>query len=179
MAPTMSTALLITGAPGTGKTTLIRAVIAESPLRPGGFITEEIREGGERVGFRVSTLDGRVGILAHAKTVQGPRIGRYRVDVPAFEAVGVTALEAATAEADLIVVDEIGKMELCSPRFAPALEAALASRKPVLGTIMQAPHPWIDNLKRRSTVELYRLTERNRQDLKDALVARLQRGVGS
>ena len=173
VAATMGAALLITGAPGTGKTTLIRAVIAEVPLTSGGFITEEIRQGGERVGFRVSTLDGRLGLLAHVKAVRGPRVGRYRVDVPTLEAVAVTALEAATREADLIVVDEIGKMELCSPRFAPALEAALASRKPVLGTILQAPHPWIDGLKRRPTVELYRLTERNRQDLKDALVARL------
>jgi nucleoside-triphosphatase len=175
----MGTALLITGAPGTGKTTLILAVIAESHFKAGGFITKEIREGGARVGFRVSTLDGRVGILAHAKTVKGPRIGRYHVDVSVFEAVGVTALEAATAQADLIVVDEIGKMELCSPLFVPAVEAALGSSKPVLGTIMQAPHPWIDGLKRRSRVELYRLTARNRQDLKDALVARLQCEVGS
>ena len=162
-----------------GKTTLIRAVVAESALKAGGFVTEEIREGGERVGFRVSSLDGRVGILAHITAVKGPRVGRYHVDVPAFEAVGVSALEAATAEADLIVVDEIGKMELCSPRFVPALEAALASRKPILGTVLQAPHPWIDGLKRRPRVELYRLTERNREDLKDALLARLQSEVRS
>ena len=175
----MGTALLITGAPGSGKTTLIRAVVAESALKAGGFVTEEIREGGERVGFRVSSLDGRVGILAHIRAVKGPRVGRYHVDVPAFEAVGVSALEAATAEADLIVVDEIGKMELCSPRNVQALEAALASRKPILGTVLQAPHPWIDGLKQRPRVELYRLTERNREDLKDALLARLQSEVRS
>jgi nucleoside-triphosphatase len=174
----MGTALLITGAPGAGKTTLIRAVVAELPVRAGGFITQEIRQGGQRVGFQVSSLDGRVGLLAHASAVKGPRVGRYRVDVPGFEAVGVTALEAATAEADLIVVDEIGKMELCSPRFVPALEAALASRTPVLGTILHAPHPWTDGLKRRPGVELYRLTQRNRQDLRDALLARLRTEVG-
>lgn len=170
----MGTALLITGSPGTGKTTLIRAVVAGLTCKAAGFFTEEIREGGERVGFRVSALDGRVGLLAHVRAVKGPRVGRYRVDVPAFEAVGVAALEAATAGADLIVVDEIGKMELCSPRFVPALEAAFASRKPILGTILQSPHPWIDALKRRPGVELYRLTGRNREDLKDALLARLR-----
>jgi nucleoside-triphosphatase len=173
----MGTALLITGAPGTGKTTLIRAVVAELPVRAGGFLTEEIRQSGERVGFRVSSLDGRMGILAHATDVLGPRVGRYQVDVPGFEAVGIAALETATAEADLIVVDEIGKMELCSPRFIPALEAALASRQPVLGTILHAPHPWTDGLKRRPTVELYRLTQRNREHLKDALLARLRTEV--
>ncbi len=175
----MGTALLITGAPGIGKTTLIRAVIAGLPLSAGGFLTEEIRQGNQRVGFRVRALDGRDGILAHAKAVRGPRVGRYHVDVSTFEAVGVAALETATCEADLIVVDEIGKMELCCPRFVPALEAALDSRKPLLGTILQAPHPWTDALKRRPAVEVYRLTERNRQDLQDALLARLRTEVPS
>ncbi|MBI4735951.1 MAG: NTPase [candidate division NC10 bacterium] len=173
----MGNALLITGAPGSGKTTVIRGVIAGLPVRAGGFVTEEIREGGERVGFRVSALDGRAGILAHVKAVRGPRVGRYQVDVAAFEDVGVAALESAIGQADLIVVDEIGKMELCSPRFIQALEAALASKKPLLGTILQAPHPWLDQLKRRPTVELYRLTERNREDLTDALLARLRTEV--
>jgi len=174
----MGTALLITGAPGSGKTTLIRAVLAELSVRAGGFVTEEIREDEERVGFRVSALDGRARTFAHTRTVKGPRVGRYQVDVSAFDAVGVPALEAATREADVIVVDEVGKMELCSPRFVDALEAALASPKPILGTILQAPHPWTDALKRRPRVELYRLTGRNREDLKEALVARLRTEVG-
>jgi nucleoside-triphosphatase len=173
----MGIALLITGAPGSGKTTLIRAVLAELPVKAGGFVTEEIRERGERVGFRVRSLDGREGTLAHIRGVKGPRVGRYQVDVPAFEAVGVAALEAGAREADVIVVDEIGKMELCSPRFVHALEAALASPKPLLGTILQAPHPWTDGLKRRPRVELYRLTGRNREDLRLALLARLQSEV--
>jgi nucleoside-triphosphatase THEP1 len=70
-------------------------------------------------------------------------------------------------------VDEIGKMELCCPAFLPALEAALASPKPLLGSILAAPHPAVDALKRRSQVELYRLSARNRQDLTEALLARL------
>lgn len=170
----MGTALLITGAPGAGKTTVIRGLIAELPGTVGGFFTEEIREAGERVGFRVSALDGRVGILAHTAAVRGPRVGRYQVDVLAFEAVGVTALEEAIRQADLIVVDEIGKMELCSARFVRALDLALDSPKPILGTILRAPHPWTDALKRRHGIELYRLTSRNRQDLQDALLARLR-----
>src|SRR5512135_918145 len=134
----MGMALLVTGAPGVGKTTLIRAVLAALRKRAGGFVTEELREEGKRVGFRVCSLDGSTAILAHVRATRGPRVGRYQVDVPAFEAVGVSALEAATRDADLIVVDEIGKMELHSRRFMDALETALRSWKPILGTVLQA-----------------------------------------
>jgi nucleoside-triphosphatase len=174
----MGIALLISGPPGSGKTTLIRTVLGQLPARAGGFLTEEIREGGERIAFRVTALDGRSGILAAARAGTGPQVGRYRVDVPTFEAVGIVAMEAATAAADLIVVDEIGKMELCSPRFLPALEAALASAKPLLGSILHAPHPVTDAIKRRPEIELYRLTVRNRNDLAEAIAARLQAALG-
>jgi nucleoside-triphosphatase len=170
----MGMALLVTGAPGSGKTTAVRALAAEFPGRAGGFLTEEIRERDRRVGFRLCTLAGATAVLAHIKAVRGPMVGRYRVDVQAFEAVGVTALTVAIRDADLVVVDEIGKMELCSPHFLEVLEEALSSPKPILGTILQAPHPWLDGLKQRNGVELYRLTERNRADLTDALLARLQ-----
>jgi len=174
----MGTALLVSGPPGSGKTTLIRAVLAQLPVRAAGFLTEEIREGSERVGFRLAALDGRTGVLATARGGGGPQVGRYRVDVPTLEAIGVVALEQATAGADLIVVDEIGKMELCSPRFLPALEAALASGRPFLGSILHAAHPITDAIKRRPGVELYRLSVRNRNDLAEAIAARLQTELG-
>jgi nucleoside-triphosphatase len=175
----MGTTLLVTGAPGVGKTTLIRAVAEELAGRTGGFVTEEIRERDRRLGFRVCALDGATAVLAHVRDIHGPRVGRYRVDVPRFDAVGVAALERAVRDADIIIADEIGKLELCSPRFVQAVESALHSPKPLLGTVLQAPHPWIDALKRRPGVELYRLSVRNRDDLKDALLARLRSAIGA
>jgi len=175
----MGAAVLIMGPPGSGKTTLIRTVVAALPGRAGGFLTEALREGDERVGFRVVTLSGDETLLAHVRGVRGPRVGRYQVDVAGFEATGIAALERAVREADLIVVDEIGKMELTSPRFLPALEAALASPKPLFGSILGSPHPLLDPLKHRSNVELYRLSVKNRDDLADAMLARLATEIRS
>jgi len=56
--------LLITGRPGVGKTTLIRALARVLGEQAGGFYTEEIRGPQGRLGFRLVTLDGRAGPVA-------------------------------------------------------------------------------------------------------------------
>ena len=109
----MGHALLVTGAPGVGKTTLIRTVVAALPRRFGGFVTEEIREEGRRVGFRVRSLDGAEAVLAHVRGVRGPRVGRFQVDVAGFERIGVTALEAAMLR--LMDHERSGRVGCCGP----------------------------------------------------------------
>jgi nucleoside-triphosphatase len=91
--------------------------------------------------------------------------------------VATLAVERAIAEARLIVIDEIGKMELLSNRFRQAVLAAIESERPVLATIMLAPHPWADALKRRPEVSLLVLTEANRTQVAADLLADLRRLV--
>jgi len=154
--------LLISGRPGSGKTTLVAEAAAAVGGRAGGFYTREVRAAGQRVGFEVVTLDGRQGRLAHVE-VKGPyRVGKYGVDLEAFEAIGVDALERAVREKELIVIDELGKMELFSARFRRAVEAAIKSGKPVLATVMLTPHPWVDGLKAHPDARLILLTPENR-----------------
>src|SRR5262249_55178021 len=86
-------ALLLTGRPGVGKTTVIRAVANRLPRsRLAGFVTEEIRVRGERRGFALVTLDGRRRVIAHVDR-EGPRVGKYGVDVETLEALARSALE--------------------------------------------------------------------------------------
>jgi len=154
----MANVYLLTGSPGTGKTTVIRQAIARSKARAGGFYTEEIRSGGTRLGFRIVTLDGQNAILAHADNHSCYRVSKYGVDVQNLDNVGVAAINRAVAESDLIVIDEIGKMELFSPSFREAVLKAIDSGKKVLGTVMLSPHPFADDIKRHPGVKVIQLT---------------------
>jgi len=157
-----------------GKTTIIQRVVERLPGRAGGFYTAEIRERGRRRGFKIITLDGQEGILAHVD-IKGPhRVSKYGVDVAGFEAVGVAALRRAIVDADYIVIDEIGKMELFSPAFKEAVREAIESPATVLGTIMLRPHPWADAIKRHPRVTLLRVTPANRGALVEEILALLR-----
>jgi len=169
----MARAHLITGAPGVGKTTLVLSLLPRLPGQKGGFTTREIRRAGERVGFQVTDLEGREGILAHVERPGPPRVGRYGVDCETLEAIGVHAVRRALREADLVVIDEIGTMELYSPHFQQVLVEVLESPRPLLGTIMARAHPIADRIKARRDVAVHRLTPRNREAIAEAIVADL------
>jgi nucleoside-triphosphatase len=157
--------ILLTGAPGSGKTTLIREILIHLHRTAGGFYTEEIRDEGGRQGFRLVTLDGREGILAHVALMSRERIGRYKVDVNVLETLAVDAVRAAMQAAELVVIDEIGPMELVSRKFRTVVVEALDGPAPVLGTIVQGRGrlPFADIVRARPDVTLLEV-RRNNQD---------------
>lgn len=165
--------ILLTGRPGCGKTTVIkRSLTLIGPERCAGFYTEEVREGGRRIGFDVVTLDGRRGPLARIG-VAGPRLGRYGVDLEAFERLALSALDPMDADHSMhrvLVVDEIGKMELFSPKFVALLGRILAETwQPILGTVLAARHPAVDPIRRRRDIEIVQVTHGNRDELPEAI----------
>ena len=163
----MSQALLLTGAPGSGKTTIIREAITASKAKAGGFYTQEIRQGGVRQCFEIVTLDGSRAVLAHVD-IRGPqRVGKYGVDVASLERVAVPAMRRASRECDIVVVDEIGKMELLSPAFREVLLEALNSERRLIGTVMLQPHPFADKVKHDPRVEVLLVSKANRDQVLD------------
>jgi len=171
----MGQAFLLTGRPGVGKTTVIRTVVDHLKGGAGGFYTEEIRERGQRTGFRLVAFGpgtDRIGTLAGVNIPSPYRVGKYRVHLQDLERVGVRALRQAVEQPNVsvVVIDEIGKMELFSPAFREAVLAALASPKPVLAAAMTAPQPWVDAIKSRSNVLLVEVTLANRQGLSEQIL---------
>jgi nucleoside-triphosphatase len=165
----MKQVYLLTGHPGTGKTSIIKQAIAELRGKAGGFYTEEIRSHGVRQGFKLVTLDGQTAILAHINFHSPYRVSKYGVDIDSLDEVGVSALDQAVRDCDLVVVDEIGKMELFSARFREAVQNILNSGKRLLGTIMLSPNPYADAIKRQPQVNLVTVTRTNHQPVLEEL----------
>ncbi|MBI4481454.1 MAG: NTPase [Acidobacteria bacterium] len=164
--------LLLTGRPGVGKTTLIKKLAARLPgNRIAGFYTEEIREGGVRKGFRIVTLDGGEGLLAHVDVNSPWKVSRYRVDVAAFEKIALPSLEPGSARDKILLIDEIGKMECCSAAFQKAVWRVLDSACPVVAAVAQKGSGFIAHVKDRKDVELVPITVANR----DSLLAELEK----
>jgi len=149
--------LLITGPPRCGKTTLIKKISQEPRFiqRVGGFITEEIRKNGDRIGFEIITYpEGKRGLLAR-KTLPSPyRLGRYGINLEDLEEIGCVAIEKAISSRKIVVIDEIGKMELFSRKFKDILLEALDSSQPVLASIMERKHEFVDRIKSRKDVQI-------------------------
>lgn len=158
--------LLLTGRPGCGKTTVIRRAV-EGRSDTGGFYTGEVRAGGNRTGFSITTLDGRSGILAGVDVESGVRLGRYGVNVTDIDEIAASSVEAAVAgdAVMVVVIDEIASMEMASERFRRAVLLALAGGKRILGTIQARSHPFLDGIKSRPEVTVIEVNRGNREDL--------------
>ncbi len=146
--------------------------------KAGGFYTEEMRSRGVREGFRLVTLDGQSAILAHISIHSPYLVSKYGVDIDSLDRVGVSALRQAAQQCDLVVIDEIGKMELFSANFREAVLQIINGGKRVLGTIMLNPHPWADAIKRQPQVNLIEVTRYNHHQVLEELREWLQGGGG-
>jgi nucleoside-triphosphatase len=173
-----NTRLFLTGNPGVGKTTLIRAIVERlEGITCAGFYTEETRQGVQRTGFQIVTLDGQVGSLASLGT-QNPKVGKYSVHVEAFEKLALPCLDLVKPPVDLYVIDEIGKMELLSRRFRTRIIELLVQPINLLATIAQRGNGLIDQIKQRSDVEIIQVTLKNRHQLPGELAQKIKIQLG-
>ncbi len=168
--------ILLTGNPGVGKTTIIKKVIS-GLKNAGGFFTEEIRESGKRTGFRIITLDGKTGTLAY-KGRGEYKIGSYSVNIKDLEEIAVKSIISAIKSKEIIVIDEIGKMEIFSFKFRDAVIGALNSSKFVIGVIHRENSGFFREIKERDDVELMEVRVDNRDNivdgLKEAIISRIK-----
>jgi nucleoside-triphosphatase len=170
--------LFLTGNPGVGKTTLIRAIAERlSGINCAGFYTEEIRQSGERTGFRIMTLDGGKAALASIGTKK-PTVGKYSVRIEEFEKLVLRYIDPILTSADLYIVDEIGNMELLSQQFRAKLTDLLAGPTNLLATISKKADGFVNQIKRRADAEIVEVTRSNRGELPEKLARKIKLQLG-
>ncbi len=170
--------IFLTGNPGCGKTTIIRRVcdiLVSKGTKPGGMISEEIRKGGVRVGFSLEDLiTHEIGVLARVDDRDGPRVGKYHVNLQDLQHVGAVAIRRAMVEADVVFVDELGPMELHSMPFILAVERALECPKHFVGTIHnRTTHQLVTSIRSDPAHHIIDVTLDNREQMWSRIVEQL------
>ena len=172
-------AILLTGKPGVGKTTVIKKIVSLLGDKAGGFYTREVRACGRRVGFEIVALAGQIDYLATKDPDitfgQEAPFGKYRVNLEGIDTVAVPALYRAMEQGQIIVIDEIGPMEILSKRFCHAVLEILDSDSPVVGTIVQRRNVFADQVKEHPRVTVKHVTVANRDQMADQIYAEIRR----
>ena len=153
--------ILVTGPPRSGKSTLIEKVVQKINRPATGFFTQELREKGKRVGFSITTLDGKTGVLAHQGLRSKFRVGKYGVNLEDLDQIAVPSM-LPSIPGQIVVIDEIGKMECFSGLFKETLLRVLSSENQVIGSIAIKGDHFIQSIKKRDDVSLVSITEKTR-----------------
>jgi len=165
--------ILLTGPPRCGKTTVVQKVVALFTGKAAGFYTREVRQAGRRQGFEIVTLDGKTALLSHVDFPGPLRVGKYGVNQEDFHRVALPALEF-TPGIDLMVVDEIGKMECLSRLFIAALDRLWAAPVPLLATVAEKGGGYIRQVHEKPDKTLVTVTSANRDELPMKILALLR-----
>lgn len=169
----------ITGLPGAGKTYALLKVIEmleADEYTVGGMITEPILENEHRVGFYVVDWGTKVRkIFAHKDIDSRIHVGKYGVDIQALEEIGVQAIRDATMNTNIVVIDEVGKMEVESDPFVKAVKDALDADKPLVLTLhKKSRNPLLQDIRRRDDIRILEVTAVNKNLLPYKIVKLLK-----
>ncbi|HIH14090.1 MAG TPA: AAA family ATPase [Nanoarchaeota archaeon] len=164
--------ILITGPPASGKSTLLQEITNGKNIS--GIITTELRKDHERWGFVVADVKTERHTIMASTDIKPAVVGKYGVDVFAFEKIAVPAIEAGIKdENSIIIIDEIGNMELLSEKFKMIVEKALGTKR-VIGTIsMKSRDEFVSKVKSRKDTKIYYLTPINRERVREEILTAL------
>ena len=153
----------LTGVPGVGKTETLLKIIKRlegKSITVGGMVTEPIMENGERAGFKILDWEAKKeGVLAHKKFDSEIDVNGYKVNLKDLEEIGVPSILNAIENCDLIIIDEVGKMEISSPKFVDAMRKVLDCDKCILMTLhKKSRNPLLQEIRRRDDVRIIEVT---------------------
>lgn len=170
--------VLLTGPPRSGKSRLLRQLAEQYPGNAGGYLVKEILgPDRRRAGFELLVVWSGPGsglrtveraVLARLDPWSPHRVGKYWLEESAVT-MAVQALDAAMHEGGLVLVDEIGPLQIGVPSFRDALSRCLDGPGPLLGAISPAPDPFLDALRNRPGLRLLEVNRLNSRHMAEGL----------
>ncbi|HDP97604.1 MAG TPA: hypothetical protein ENN22_00260 [bacterium] len=158
--------IFVTGTIHIGKSTVIHKILnCLQPCKIGGLRTVPIFESGERTGFAIQPFNGKSQTFAHIDWRTPHKLYTYYYQPQVFETFAVSLLQQSLQGCDLIVIDEIGKMEANALQFCDAVVQCLDSAIPVLGAFQKRANWFWNIINRRSDVKVFEVTKSNRCDV--------------
>ena len=167
--------VLLTGEIGIGKSTVLQKTIKALGLSVGGLQSYSLQARG--------VLPKTLYLRAYGDRGQGeflcelPDGDKSRI-APVFDDLGAKLLLQAQAAHDVIVIDEIGRLERFASAYHQALEACFSGDKPVLGVIRKHKAEWADWIRERQDVLLLEVTKENRDTLFLQAASCIQNNIG-
>jgi len=155
--------IFLKGQPRSGKTTLIAKLLSHVKSKQ-GFVTEEIKENGQRVGFKLVAADGREAMLASINHRSPFQVSRYFVDVAALDKFIEPLFKFEPDQ--LLYIDEVGQMELFSDNFKKLVNRYLEAGNNFIDTITSVySDDFVDKVKTRKDIKILEVTPENRDVL--------------
>jgi nucleoside-triphosphatase len=171
----MGNIVLLTGEPRIGKTTPLKKLIEIiGDANCTGFYTEEIRGELDRIGFDCVSIDGKRTRIADVNLHSNIRVGRYGIDIEAFENFAFQAIDISSWSGKVTIIDEIGPIQLQSTKFKQEISSVLTSSHCVIGTIFYDKHPDIDEIKKTPGIRMYHMTKENRDTILEDIFNKIQ-----
>ena len=177
--------IMLIGPRGAGKTTVAQGALAMlnglyllGRLSIRGYYTEPIGDPADPKGHAMHPVGHKPRKIAHVNSRKGPRVGRFRVDVEAFERHGVKALRDASEDPIIILMDEIGRFEVHAPKFVAEIHRCLDCANPVLGVLSAHGGPVVEAVAARDDVRFVAVEESSRDLLPAAIAHALVCEVG-
>ncbi len=157
--------VIITGAPGIGKTTLIKHLIRDlTPVYIRGFYKESILENDIVKGYRLVTTAFDEQIIAHVYFEGPTKIGNFGINIDGLNKLADRELDEANG-AELYILDEIGRMECLSEKFCHLVKKVLDSDVPLIASVAQIAAPELKELKERKDTTFVQINHKNRDTL--------------
>lgn len=168
-------AILLTGPPRIGKTTIIERTIPLLHNNLGGYYSPALTENGQRIAFEVVTLEGK-SVLLSTKNLETPflreaKVGKHRVNLDTIDDEIVPLLIDSLSKSDVIIIDEIGPMEALSPKFCKIVLKILEIDILVIGTLAKDNNAFFNQVRAHQRVQLEAITTNNRDHFPKILAA--------